>query len=467
MANKKADELRREIAKLPSGYISKKTISGKEYLYYQYSESGKKKSRYLPPEEAEIMAAQMEKKKLLKAQLKALTKGEHPDIDQSYILMHKNTAVCRVIVDRQTGRILSVLKSFAPEHIPLGVSVRNGNPDPGELNVWWIKRSIPASRSGVDRLLNELDLISPQGLLIKSFGLSLSDHYWLKPESATVSWADINFFDNPFSEDIGAILFEEKIDSLEPDFHSPDITSDGFLKKRWKIIHDKRYLIKGGTPPAFQQPFNEAIASLLCSRLQIPCVEYRVIWHDELPYSICEDFADQEKELIPAASIFQTLKQGNNESRYEHLLNCCSALGIENARSSLEKMLVLDYIIANEDRHFNNFGFLRNSETLEFEGFAPIYDSGSSLGFDKLTKQIAAGSNIDCKPFARTHQEQLALVTDFSWIDFNVLSDLFAKIREILLSAGPYADEQRVEAIVSSVERRIEEVKLKAIAESY
>lgn len=51
-------------------------------------------------------------------------------------------------------------------------------------------------------------------------------------------------------------------------------------------------------------------------------------------------------------------------------------------------MLVLDYIIANEDRHFNNFGALRNAETLEWLGMAPIYDSGSSLGYDKMPGQM-------------------------------------------------------------------------------
>lgn len=34
----------------------------------------------------------------------------------------------------------------------------------------------------------------------------------------------------------------------------------------------------------------------------------------------------------------------------------------------------------NKDRHFNNFGVLRNTETLEWLGMAPIYDSGSSYG---------------------------------------------------------------------------------------
>ncbi len=34
-------------------------------------------------------------------------------------------------------------------------------------------------------------------------------------------------------------------------------------------------------------------------------------------------------------------------------------------------MIVLDYLIANEDRHLNNFGVIRNAETLEWLGFAP------------------------------------------------------------------------------------------------
>ena len=46
-------------------------------------------------------------------------------------------------------------------------------------------------------------------------------------------------------------------------------------------------------------------------------------------------------------------------------------------------MIVLDYLIVNEDRHQNNFGVVRNAETLEYLGAAPIYDSGTSLWFDK------------------------------------------------------------------------------------
>ena len=43
-------ELTEQIATLPKGYISKKTVDGHVYFYHQWSENGSKKSRYLKDE---------------------------------------------------------------------------------------------------------------------------------------------------------------------------------------------------------------------------------------------------------------------------------------------------------------------------------------------------------------------------------------------------------------------------------
>ena len=145
-------------------------------------------------------------------------------------------------------------------------------------------------------------------------------------------------------------------------------------------------------------------------------------------------------------------------SVYQHFVSCCKDFGITNVEKSLDKMLVLDYIIANEDRHLNNFGLVRNAETLEWIGFAPIYDSGSSLGYDKLPTQIRMQSDITCKPFKKTHTEQLKLVSDFSWIDFNKLSDIQEVIKEVLSveEAQELIDERRIDAIADAVRSRID-----------
>jgi len=42
-------------------------------------------------------------------------------------------------------------------------------------------------------------------------------------------------------------------------------------------------------------------------------------------------------------------------------------------------MLVFDAVIYNEDRHFGNFGILRDNHTGKILGAAPIFDNGLSL----------------------------------------------------------------------------------------
>ena len=295
-------------------------------------------------------------------------------------------------------------------------------------------------------------------LLVRCYGLSLSDQYWICPEGSGLTWEAINFFDNGFSDDIGDVLFgaNKKADAL--DFSSPDNTSDGNLKKRWKIMDGKRCLVKGGSNPFRQQPFNEVIAAGIMERLGIPYVPYEIIWNKGAPYSVCEDFVTRDTELVPAWRILKTQKKSNSVSVYQHFVNCCEELGIQGAVPFLDRMIVLDYIIANEDRHFNNFGVLREAETLKWLGFAPIYDSGSSLGYDKMPMQIRAEKDVVCKPFKNHHEEQLKLVSDLSWIDFGRLEDVDGLIENVLTAEGTeeYLDESRIRAIVGSVKRRIE-----------
>lgn len=276
-----------------------------------------------------------------------------------------------------------------------------------------------------------------------------------------MKWENINFFDNEFSDDVGDILFGKNKKKDDIDFCSPDITTDGNLKKRWKIVDGKRCLIKGGSNPFRQQPFNEVIATGIMQRLGIPLVPYTVIWDQGAPYSVCENFVSKDTELVPAWRILQSKKRSNNTSVYRHFVSCCEALGIKDVVPFLDHMILLDYIIANEDRHFNNFGALRNSETLEWLGMAPIYDSGSSLGYDKLPAQMHSEKDVICKPFKNHHAEQLKLVSSFDWIDFGRLADVKELIAEAFCgdSTADYIDDARIQAITAGVERRIENLK--------
>ncbi|OUP68441.1 excisionase [Anaerotruncus colihominis] len=373
-------------------------------------------------------------------------------------LMHKRIAVAELLLDDTTGFIQKIDRVFQPEHLPVGVSVNKGIADRAALNEWWTDRSIPASRSGIREALETLDVTSTKMLLVRCYGLSLSDQYWIYPENSNLTWDQINFFENPFSDDMGDVLFgtQKKADGF--DFSSPDNTSDGCLKKRWKILNGKRCLIKGGSNPFRQQPFNEVIAAGIMERLGIDHIPYTVMWKEDAPYSVCEDFVTADTELVSAWRIMQTQKKENSTSVYQHFVNCCKVLGAPNVVPSLDRMIILDYIIANEDRHLNNFGLLRNAETLEWLGFAPIFDSGSSLGYDKVAAQIRAGRDIACKPFKKHHAGQLKLVSSFDWIDFENLKDVESMITAVLSDEknGEFIDESRISAIASAAVGRVQ-----------
>ena len=370
--------------------------------------------------------------------------------------MHKDIPVADLTLDEATGSIQRVDELLHGEHLPVGIPVQHGVADRAALNEWWEDRSIPASRSGLREALETMGVASSKLLLSRCYGLSLSDHYWIKPAGSGLTWSQVNFFENSFSEDVGDALFGTPVRKEGFDFSSPDNTSDGFLKKRWKIIDGKQCLIKAGSPPFQQQPFNEVIASRMADRWGIPHIPYTLLWDDGLPYSVCEDFVTPDTELVPAWRVMQTQKKGNQTSVYQHYRNCCEKLGVPGTTHALDQMLVLDYLIANEDRHFNNFGLLRNPDTLEWLGPAPIYDSGSSLGYDKLTPQIRSGRNVTCKPFKKTHQDQLRLVISFDWLDFAKLDGVDQDIREVFVGAEEFIDKERLEAIVASVNQRIQ-----------
>ncbi len=460
----KLAELTARIKELPKGYISKKTIGGKIYYYHQWSESGSKQSRYIKDDEVEPLAKLIDERKELQTQVSALKKASTKKTKRNEvnvmkcILMHKRTQVASIELDDATGFIQKIGEIYAPEHLPVGIHVRHGVADRTELNQWWTDRSIPASRSGIREALEILEIANTKLLLLRCYGLSLSDQYWIKPDGSDLTWEDVNFFDNSFSDDIGDVLFGAPKKDNALNFSSPDNTSDGFLKKRWKIIDGKRCLIKGGSNPFRQQPFNEVIATKIMERLDIPHVPYTLVWNKEAPYSVCEDFVDENTELIPAWRVMMTQKKNNSTSVYQHFVNCCGALGVADVVPFLDRMITLDYIIANEDRHFNNFGLIRNAETLEWIGMAPIYDSGSSLGYDKLPGQMKSEKDVGCKPFKNHHIEQLQLVQSFEWLDLSKLDDVEDIIRETLAldTDENYIDEYRINAVVNAVKRRLQ-----------
>lgn len=123
----------------------------------------------------------------------------------------------------------------------------------------------------------------------KSFGLSLSDRYWLNDEDDAASWNAVNFFDNDFADDLGFLTLGQDSAGSSPDapdyrtvnLSSPNGTLGGDLLKKWKIMNGERVLLKSGVGAFNQEPYNEVAATALHRRLMEP--------GEFTPYTLFED----------------------------------------------------------------------------------------------------------------------------------------------------------------------------------
>ena len=369
----------------------------------------------------------------------------------NWTLMHKNIAVAKLEIIEETGWISQISDIFNLSHAPVGtVSANQTQIERTELNKWIKGRSIPENRQNLELLFETLDIFNGPALALKSYGLSLSDQYWLKPEGVNISWESINFFQNEFSDDIGEILFQNKDASdFSVDMSSPDNTLDGVLRKKWIIQNGKRILMKGSDDSTQQEPYNEVIASTIMSKLNIVHTPYTLTSLRGKTYSLCENFINKDTELITAGRIQNVMKRSLADDKYQHLLKCCEFLDIGDIGQQFEQMMVIDYIIANTDRHWRNFGFIRDANTLEYKGFAPIYDNGTSLwNKNQETTEITLS-----KTFKSTHNQQIQLIKDLSWYE-PIPRQEITEIVTGILSKNKHMNQERIAAIAKAVNQK-------------
>ena len=222
-------------------------------------------------------------------------------------LMHKNIPVIDMVIDDETKTIRKLQVVYNARHLPPGVNVCETEFDLGALHKWYMARTIPHNRQGIFWVLDTLGVTSPHYLIEKCYALSLSDQYWICPKDSDLKWSKINFFQNDFSKDVGDILFgREYSDVASLNLMSPDITTNGWLRKKWIVKDGKRFLMKGGSDVFRQETFNEVIAGSIMQRLNISHVDYTLEFHDGEPYSLCENFVTSDTEFIPAWCILNT-----------------------------------------------------------------------------------------------------------------------------------------------------------------
>ncbi|MCR4653126.1 MAG: hypothetical protein K5744_05475 [Eubacterium sp.] len=308
------------------------------------------------------------------------------------VMCNKNTELMEVEIE--AGKITKIGAIHNRDLLPLGFkSIIGDDVNLQVVNKWMKKRCIPLDK----RIGMTPDLtITTKNVLRKSHYFSLTDHYWFKYRPGD-KWLDLNFFTNRYSESLGELYFSSwKKDPTINTINSPDITTNGVLRKRWTQDENlDSWLLKSGSVIYNQHPVLEVLASMMMDKLNLlPHVEYTLVIDNMWLCSKCKNFVDQETEFIPASNIYNLEPCREHEDKFLHLVKMCESLGITDAEDYLNRLITVDSILENRDRHLGNFGVLRNVETGDYIGFAPIFDSGSAFsGANKLHKKDAKSLN--------------------------------------------------------------------------
>jgi hypothetical protein len=294
---------------------------------------------------------------------------------------------------------------------------------------WLERRVIPKNRTFVEEILRSLGLSigNTKGIIDVCMGLSLNDSYWIVPEGFEGKFSQYNLYENRFSEILSLVAYTGITQSDAAFSTSPELTTNGMLPKAWRFIENEGiFLFKGGTrgfANTGKEPYCEFYASQVAAAMNLDAVHYNLENWKGILASKCKLFTDIDTAFIP---IGRLVRSGGIIAVVKYY----DDLG-EQFADAVRDMLVFDALTYNEDRHFGNFGLLRDNHTGEITAPAPIFDNGISLfclamlddykNLDEYAKtRFPAYANTTfegiCKSFMTTRQvEKLRKMANFSF----------------------------------------------------
>lgn len=361
---RRIQEIEDELVRLPNGYISKKMISGKERFYLQWLENGKLKSKYIKAAEFDTITAQIEKKKQLQDELKSLKETSDGIRDSNLkrkaarnMLSITGTLMSedKVIATVKKGEIIDYDEALIPFYLKRTKYMEG----------WLASRAIDTHRTNSRLLKRALRLRTADNAqtALAVNAATVTDRYWFKPEGSNARYEEIRFKENCF--DNLALWGDPNGFSHKPS-RTPELTNVGSFEKCWRLIDGTWWIYKSGTKNEY---FSELFICKLGEKLGLNMANYEM----DGEYIRSKNFtSNTEWNFEPISSLM-----GENED-YSDCFDTIYALSPVLAEQYL-KIVWLDTVCYNMDRHTENFGFLRDVKSGKIVSMAPNYDNNIAL----------------------------------------------------------------------------------------
>lgn len=289
----------------------------------------------------------------------------------------------------------------------------------GNLEGWLASRAIDTHRTN-SRLLKKvlrLKTSDDAETALAVNAATITDQYWIKPEGSGLCWEDVRFKENFF--DALALRGDPDSFSRKPS-RTPELTNTGSFEKCWRLINGAWWMYKSGNQLEY---FSELFICRLGEKLGLDMAHYEM----DGDYIRSMDFTNGAKVNFEPISALM----GENED-YSDCFDDIRALSPALAEQYL-RIVWLDTVCFNMDRHTENFGILRDVDTGEILSMAPNYDNNIALiarGYPASASRIGDGlirffrEFLDQNPGARAMYQsiELPIITE------QMIAECFAEI---------------------------------------
>ena len=279
-----------------------------------------------------------------------------------------------------------------------GIEIRKTMSDISALKDYLCSRTLNLSRENAKAILHSLSLpqrLKTNELLKITFAcdaLSMIDNYWVKDETDTRIFKDINLRNHHLRDAAYKISILGENISATKDIMLPDIGTDGMFAKTWVREPDKILLWKTDLTSDSIFAISEKKASDILDNSNIAHVKYDLFERDNKKITSCKCIANDDVSIINGYE----LKDWCDHTKIDFLQYIK-----DNFLIDFSNMVCVDYILANTDRHLGNILFLVDNKTNNIISFAPLMDHNQSLiAFDTVDDLIYEATNKSIKDTA-------------------------------------------------------------------
>jgi len=317
----------------------------------------------------------------------------------SYTIMHGNQKVATV---RKDGTCTIYSRKMLPYNLYLeevtgdDIEIRVQNLD--NFYFWCASRVLTLDREYAKEILNSIG--ATQGstdreraqTALSYHCLSLMDIYWTRESFERVSFDEINLFENHLEKAFVEVTLRGKQMTIQNSYLiADDLATQGCYPKAWIRKDDTFLLMKDGGPEPVE---NELLASKIARCFRVNQVLYETDYYDGQKVTVSKIITSLESSIVCMRD-FEIYCMNHDMDKMKYVLTLDAY--------SFYMMNIVDYLVGNTDRHYENWGVFVDNKTnrptrlydlMDFNKAFHAYDTMEGANClttgDKKTQQQAA-----------------------------------------------------------------------------